>query len=317
MPYKHIPAMLNEVVHYMNCKPGNIYVDCTLGGSGHSRAILEKIMPDGLLIGIDQDINAIKNAHEVLKPYASNIRLFHGNYINLSEFLSELNIYAVDGILLDLGISLDQLESSGRGFSFKRDEPLDMRMNVEWNTKAEDLINDMEEQKLANILREYGEERWSRRIARNIVRARKLKKIRSGKELAQIIKDSVPAKASARQKIHPATRAFMALRIAVNKELENLALFMKKIISKDNCAILNSKGRVCVLSFHSLEDRIVKHHIKAMEKGCDCPPEIPKCVCNKKKVVQNLTRKVQRPTDREIAVNPMARSTKLRAAEKI
>ncbi|MCP4107019.1 MAG: 16S rRNA (cytosine(1402)-N(4))-methyltransferase RsmH [Desulfobacteraceae bacterium] len=317
MPYKHIPVMLNEVVHYMNCKPGNICVDCTLGGSGHSRAVLEKIMPDGLLIGIDQDINAIKNAQEILKPYASNIRLFHGNYANLPEFLSELDIHAVDGILLDLGISLDQLESSGRGFSFKRDEPLDMRMNVEWDIKAGDLVNGMEEQKLANVFREYGEERWAKRIARNIAKARKHKKISSSKELAQIVVDSVPAKASARQKIHPATRVFMALRIAVNKELENLTLFMKKIISKDNCAILNSKGRLCVLSFHSLEDRIVKHHIKAMEKGCDCPPEIPRCICNKKKVVQNLTRKVQRPSDREIAVNPMARSTKLRAAEKL
>lgn len=309
--------MLNEVVHYMNCKPGNVYADCTLGGSGHSRAILEKIMPDGLLIGIDQDINAIKNAYEVLKPYASNIRLFHGNFINLSEFLSELNIHAVDGILLDLGISLDQLESSGRGFSFRRDEPLDMRMNVEWNTKAEDLVNRMEEQSLANIFKEYGEERWARPIARNIVKARKLKKIRSSKELAQIARDSVPAKVSARQKIHPATRVFMALRIAVNKELENVALFMEKIISKGNCAILNSKGRLCTLSFHSLEDRIVKHHMKEMEKECICAPKIPKCVCNKKKIARTLTRKAQRPTEKEIAINPMARSTRLRAAEKI
>lgn len=310
MSYRHIPVMLSEIIYYLNCKPGKIYVDCTLGGSGHAKAICEKIVPGGLLIGIDQDKDAIRNAKKVLKPYWSNIRLFHDNFINLSAILSQLNIAAVDGILLDLGISLHQLESSGRGFSFKKDEPLDMRMNTESSIKAEDLINRAEEKNLVRIFKEYGEERWARRIARRIVESRRDKRIGSSKELAQIVCRAVPKRAA--QRIHPATRVFMALRIAVNKELERLDLFMKNAAD-----FLNPKGRLCVLSFHSLEDRIVKHRIKALEKGCICPPDFPECVCSKKRIVSALTRKVLRPTEEEIAINPMARSAKLRAIEKI
>jgi 16S rRNA (cytosine1402-N4)-methyltransferase len=223
-----------------------------------------------------------------------------------------LRIAAVDGILLDLGISLHQLESSGRGFSFNKEEPLDMRMNIEASTKAEDLINSMEEKSLRNIFQEYGEERWAGQIARKIVKQRQRKAIRSSAELAQIICDAVPKKASFNQKIHPATRVFMALRIAVNRELERLDLFMENVAD-----LLNPKGRLCVLSFHSLEDRIVKHRIKALEKTCVCPPDFPKCVCTQKKIARSLTKKVVRPTEDEIAINPMARSAKLRAAEKI
>lgn len=312
MPYYHIPVMLREVIHFLNCQPGKIYVDCTLGGCGHALAILEKIIPEGLLIGMDQDKDAIQNAKKVLKPYSLNIRLFHDNFIYLPERLSQLNIPAVDGILLDLGLSLHQLESSGRGFSFKRDEPLDMRMNTESSTKAEDLINCMGEENLRKIFWEYGEERWSRHIARKIVKERKRKPIKSSMQLARIVCDAIPKAAASGQRIHPATRVFMALRIAVNKELERLHSFME-----DAADILNPKGRLCVLSFHSLEDRIVKNRIKALEKGCTCPPDFPKCVCNKKSVVRVLTRKAQRPTKEEISANPMARSTRLRAAEKI
>jgi len=312
MPFKHIPVMLPQVLHYLNCKQGKIYVDCTLGGSGHARAICEKIVPDGVLIGIDQDIDAIQNATKVLKQYDLSIHLFHENFVHLPELLRQLSIAAVDGILLDLGISLHQLESSGRGFSFNKEEPLDMRMNIEASTKAEDLINSMEEKSLRNIFQEYGEERWAGQIARKIVKQRQRKAIRSSAELAQIICDAVPKKASFNQKIHPATRVFMALRIAVNRELERLDLFMENVAD-----LLNPKGRLCVLSFHSLEDRIVKHRIKALEKTCVCPPDFPKCVCTQKKIVRSLTKKVVRPTKDEIEINPMARSSKLRAFEKI
>jgi 16S rRNA (cytosine1402-N4)-methyltransferase len=304
--------MLPEVLYYLNCGPGKIYVDCTLGGSGHARAICSKIIPGGVFIGIDQDIDAIRNAKSVLKPFNLTIHLFHDNFVYLSEFLQQLKIDAVDGILLDLGISLHQLESSGRGFSFNKDEPLDMRMNAESSTKAEDLINSMEEKSLRKIFYKYGEERWAGQIAKRIVKQRRRKAIKSSRELAQIVRDAVPKKVSFNQKIHPATRTFMALRIAVNRELEMLELFMENVDD-----LLNPKGRLCVLSFHSLEDRIVKHRIKALGKGCICPPGLPECVCNKKPMVRILTKKVVRPAENEIAVNPMARSAKLRALEKI
>ncbi len=312
MPYKHISVMKNEAIYYLNCKPGKIYVDCTLGGSGHSKVICEKIIPDGILIGIDQDKDAIKNAKKVLQPYCSKLHLFHDSFINLPAILSELNIPAVDGILLDLGLSLHQLESSGRGFSFKKDEPLDMRMNMESSVKAEDLINKMDEKGLKKIFREYGEERRARQIAQKIVRARKLKPITSSKQLSLIVCDAVGKKALFTQKIHPATRVFMALRIAVNSELEILDSFMEKVAD-----FLQPGGRLCVISFHSLEDRIAKHRIKALERECVCPPDFPKCICSEKKVVHILTRKVVRPTKEEVEANPMARSAKLRACEKI
>ena len=303
--------MAEEVIFYLNCRPGKIYVDGTLGGSGHARLICEKIIPGGVLIGIDQDQEAIRNAKKVLKPFDLTVHLFHDNFINLPDILHQLNISAVDGILLDLGISLHHLASSGRGFSFRKDEPLDMRMDVTSHTQAKDLINTLEEKDLKKLFKTYGEERWAVRIARHIVKKRSLQAIRSSAQLAQIICEAVPGQAH-RQKIHPATRVFMALRIAVNRELERLDQFMANA-----AGLLQPAGRLCILSFHSLEDRIVKKQIKALEKSCVCPPDFPKCVCNRKSVVRSLTKKVVRPTADEIAVNPMARSTKLRAVEKI
>jgi 16S rRNA (cytosine1402-N4)-methyltransferase len=303
---------LRETVDYLNCKPGKIYVDCTLGGSGHAKAICKKIAPEGFFIGIDQDNDSIRNAAKILKPYESIVRIFHDNFVNLPAILGQLNISAVDGILLDLGISLHQIESGRRGFSFKKDEPLDMRMNTASGPTAEDLINSTSEEDLRHIFKTYGEERWAGQIARRIIRGRGQKKISSSKELAQIVCDAVPKRALQHQRIHPATRVFMALRIAVNKELERLEAFMENVVD-----LLNPKGRLCVLSFHSLEDRIVKQRIKILEKGCTCPPDFPKCVCNKKRVIRILTPKVVRPTKEEIAVNPRARSTRLRAIEKL
>ncbi|MBW2055849.1 MAG: 16S rRNA (cytosine(1402)-N(4))-methyltransferase RsmH, partial [Deltaproteobacteria bacterium] len=272
VPFKHIPVMLPQALCYLNCIPGKIYVDCTLGGSGHARAICKKITPGGFFIGIDQDIDAVRNAKKVLTPFDVTIHLFHDNFIYLPELLQQLKIDAVDGILLDLGISLHQLESSGRGFSFNKDEPLDMRMNITSGTTAGDLINGMEEKNLKKIFYNFGEERWAGKIAKRIVTQRRRKPIRSSRELAQIVCDAVPKKVSYKQKIHPATRTFMALRIAVNKELEMLDGFMENVAD-----LLNPNGRLCVLSFHSLEDRIVKHRMKALEKGCICPPGLPEC----------------------------------------
>ncbi len=312
MRYRHIPAMPKEVDYYLNCQPGKIFVDGTIGGCGHAGKICEKILPQGLLIGIDQDMDAIANAEKILGIYASNIRLFHGNFIHLPDYLSQLKIAAVDGILLDLGVSLHQIENSGRGFSFRADEPLDMRMDKQSGETAENLINNLAAEDLRNLFKDYGEERWAKQIAHKIVKARTQKKIRTSKQLAQMVIDAIPGHALSKQKIHPATRVFMALRIAVNQELDRLKTFMDQAVG-----FLNPGGRLCVLSFHSLEDRIVKHRLKALEKGCSCPPQLPRCVCGQIPQVSILTKKVVRPSTEEVIANPMARSTRLRAAEKL
>ena len=312
MSYRHTPAMLKEVISCLNCRPGKTYVDGTLGGSGHAGAICDKIAPGGVFIGIDQDIDAIKHAKATLQNYDLQIHILHGNFIRLPEFLSQLGINKVDGILLDLGLSQNQLERSGRGFSFKKDEPLDMRMDIRSPQTAEHLVNKLALEDLQTIFKDYGEERWAKRIAGNLVGIRQKKKIRTSKQLAQIVSDSIPRGVTAKQKIHPATRVFMALRIAVNQELDNLKEFMEYAMD-----YLNPGGRLCVLSFHSLEDRIVKQRLKTLEKGCTCPPRLPQCVCGQKPQIRILTKKVVRPTDAEIAANPMARSTRLRAAEKL
>ncbi len=312
LEYKHISVMPAESIYYLNCRPGKTFVDCTLGASGHAAAILNKITPGGLLIGIDQDIDAIKNAKKTLKPFKANIRLFNDNFINLPSILSELNISSVDGIMIDLGISLHQLKASGRGFSFNKDEPLDMRMDIRSDTRAEDLVNGCGEKQLADIFREYGDEHRAHYIARKIITERKQRAIKTSKQLADIVKSATPAKQRFKYKIHPATRVFMSLRIAVNRELERLELFMNNVPN-----VLSQKGRICVLSFHSLEDRIVKRSFKAMEAECICPPGFPQCVCSQKKSIRILTKKIVRPSETEIAENPLARSAGLRAAEKI
>jgi len=312
MPYRHIPAMQREVLQYLNCRSGKTYVDGTLGGAGHARSILEKIGPRGLLIAIDQDIDAIENAEESLKAFKTKIRLFRGNFIQLPDALSQFGIDGVDGILLDLGLSLHQIKASGRGFSFQLDEPLDMRMNIETKETAADIINRAPEQALKKIFKSYGEERWSGKIAKKIVAERSREAIGTSKKLAEIVMAAVPRGAMQRQRIHPATRVFMALRIAVNKELERLEAFMDVASN-----LLNPTGRLCVISYHSLEDRIIKHRIRALEKGCQCPGDFPQCVCGRERQVKNLTRKPIRPTAQEIEDNPMARSARLRAAEKL
>jgi 16S rRNA (cytosine1402-N4)-methyltransferase len=304
--------MLNEVIEYLNCRPGKCYVDCTVGGAGHSSAILEKIKPDGLLVGIDQDADAIQNAVHVLKSDISNVRLIHDNYVNLPNILSQLNIRSVDGIIADLGLSFNQLENSGRGFSFQKTEPLDMRMDASCGITAADIVNNDTEENLERIFKSYGEERWARRIARRIVALRAGQRIETSKELADIVCDAIPKQSMHKRRKHPATKVFMALRIAVNNELEILESFIAGAVD-----LLNPGGRICFLSFHSLEDRIVKRQFRELEGKCICPPDFPKCVCDQKQIVRILTRKVVRPTEEEVSINPMARSASLRVAEKM
>lgn len=317
--YRHVSVMPEEVLHYLKCRPGQTVVDCTVGGGGHSREILQRIVPEGMLIGIDQDRDALRHAERVLSPWSANLRLLHGNFSRISDLLESIGIRSVDGILADLGISLYHIEASGRGFSFSRNEPLDMRMNTETDVTAEMLVNTLSEEQLKRIFRDYGEERWAGRIARAIVEERKTGNIHSSLALADVVRKAVPApkkkpkaKHGDSRRIHPATRVFMALRIAVNSELDHVSAFMAQAPG-----LLNPGGRLCVLSFHSLEDRIVKHRMKSLEKGCNCPPGIPVCTCDGKKVMKVLTRKACRPTAGEVGRNPMARSTILRAAEKL
>ena len=311
MPYFHVPVMLGEVIDYLNLRPGKIYVDCTVGGAGHSRAICNGIKPGGILIGVDQDDTAIKNAKKVIKKEDFTLHLFHSNFARLPEILEKINISAVDGILLDLGTSLHQLKASGRGFTFEKDEPLDMRMNTESGVTAEELINESSKADLEDIFKNFGEERWYRRIAQRIVKSRKINRITSSGQLSKIVCSAVPQKAFGKR-IHPATKIFMSLRIAVNKELERLEEFLGFVVD-----LLNPGGRLCALSFHSLEDRIVKHTFKMLAKDCICPPKIPLCVCNNKRTVKVLTRKALCPMDEETRNNPRARSVKLRVIEKL
>lgn len=312
MAYRHVSAMLHEAITCLACRPGGTYVDCTLGGAGHAAAICAQIMPDGMLIGIDQDSEAIDNARTRLAPFAAIVHLFHGNFVRLPDYLNQLQIDAVDGILLDLGLSQHQLESSGRGFTFQKDEPLDMRMDKRSRKRAEDLINQLSEEQLVRIFQEFGEERWSRRIARGIVSTRRNNPIHTTGQLVKIVREAVPGRAAAQQKIHPATRVFMALRIAVNQELEVLEQFLS-----DGIDLLKAHGRMCVLSFHSLEDRLVKQRFKQFASKCTCPPGLPQCICGGVATVKLITKKVQRPTAQEVALNPMARSTRLRCVEKL
>ncbi|MFZ0134198.1 MAG: 16S rRNA (cytosine(1402)-N(4))-methyltransferase RsmH [Desulfobacterales bacterium] len=312
MRYHHVSAMPDEVIDYLNCRPGLIYADCTLGGAGHALGVCQKIVPGGTLIGIDQDFDAVENAHDVLKRCRAHVHIVHDNFVNLPGILDRLRIPAVDGLLLDLGLSLHQIEAGGRGFSFTRDEPLDMRMNAASGVTAAQIVNQESEADLAAIFKRYGEERHARSIARKIAVERKKEAIRSSRHLARIVIAALPARARHGRKIHPATRVFMALRIAVNRELDRLEEFLAFAID-----YLNPGGRLCVLSFHSLEDRIVKQRFVALARGCTCPPGFPLCVCGKLPQARIVTRKVVRPQPQEVDANPMARSTRLRVLEKL
>jgi 16S rRNA (cytosine1402-N4)-methyltransferase len=245
----HVTAMLEEAVDMLACRSGQIVVDGTLGGSGHARRICGRIGPDGVFIGIDQDHDAIARARSLLPADKPRVHIIHGNFVDLPLYLSDLNINAVDSILIDIGLSLHQIEASGRGFSFNRDEPLDMRMDIRSGTTAADLLASLTEKELSLLFKRYGEERWAARVARHLVARRKSCAVTTSGQLARLVVEAVPGSAARKQKIHPATRVFMALRIAVNRELEVLDQFLETAV-----ALLHPGGRLCVLSFHSLED---------------------------------------------------------------
>lgn len=308
----HRPVMLAEVIKALNLKSGGVYVDCTVGGGGHSREILKLTAPDGILIGLDQDPFALRQAKNYLAEYQERARLFNENFVNLPQLLKNLQIQEVNGLLYDLGASSRQLDDPGRGFSYLADVPLDMRMDPTGPVSARDLVNALSAQELADIFWRYGEERWAKRIAALIVAERERRRIETTGQLVAIIKRAIPARAR-RGGPHPAKRTFQALRIVVNRELDVLAQSLKGAIP-----FLKTGGRICVLSFHSLEDRIVKKTFQDMSAGsCKCPPGLPVCVCGRGGSLQIITRRPLTPAPEEIASNPRARSARLRVAEKV
>ena len=312
MAFEHTSVMPKEVQKYLQLKPGNTCVDCTLGGSGHAMQSVKAILPTGKFIGIDQDTDAIANAKIIFKDHPQNTFLIHDNFVNLPDILESLEVEGADGIILDLGLSLNQLKNSKRGFSFQKNENLDMRMDTRGQLTAMEIVNSFNEKDLADIFYKYGEERMSRKIAKNIVKEREKKPINTSDILAQIVKKSIPAKISFKKKIHPATKVFQALRIYVNKELEYLEIFMKNIPD-----LLNKNGRLVVISFHSLEDRIVKKQIKSFEAGCTCPRELPRCACGFEQKLKSVFKKPLTPSLEEINLNPMARSAKMRVSKRV
>lgn len=303
--------MIKEVVESLRCRAGGVYVDGTVGGGGHAFAILEQSEPAGMLIGIDRDEEALAAAASRLRGFGRRQILVKGNYVDIAAILAGLKIQFVDGILLDLGVSSHQLEESGRGFSFTQEGPLDMRMDSDQDFTAGDLVNNFAESELARIIRDYGEERMAGRIARAIVRKRSRAPITTTTELAAIVRQAVPAPYG-RQKIHPATRTFQAIRIAVNDELTDLPRAIESGIG-----VLAGGGRFSIIAFHSLEDRIVKNEFRGREGGCICPPRLPVCICQRKAVLKVLTKKPLRPGPEELVGNPRARSARLRTAERI
>lgn len=310
MEFKHVSVLLEECIEALNIKEDGIYVDGTLGGAGHSSHIIKRLSSKGLLIGIDQDKDALAAAKERLSIY-KNVRFVHNNFYDIAHILDELNISKIDGILMDLGVSSYQLDNAERGFSYMADAPLDMRMNRESNFSAYDVVNTYSEDDLNRIIRDYGEEKFSRRIAKFIVEERQKKAVETTLQLVDIIKAAIPAKAR-REGPHPAKRTFQAIRIEVNRELE----ILNKAI-EDGISRLNVGGRMAIITFHSLEDRIIKNKFKELANPCTCPSDFPKCVCGKEPSIRIISRKPIEPSEEEIEVNPRSRSAKLRVAEKI
>lgn len=307
---EHISVLLNECIENLNINPSGIYVDGTLGLGGHSKEILKRLTT-GRLIGIDRDQSAIERTSERLSEYADKMTLVHGNFKDVAKILDELGIDAVDGMLFDLGVSSPQLDEAERGFSYMKDAPLDMRMDSSSSLTAFDLVNGFDEQELKRIIRDYGEERYAAKIARKICEYREHREIKTTIELSNVIRSAMPA-AALREKQHPAKRTFQAIRIAVNDELAAVDEMMRTAPDK-----LKPGGRLCVISFHSLEDRIVKTGIAARENGCTCPREAPVCVCGFVRTLKSVQRKPILPGEDELTSNPRSRSAKLRVAERV
>ena len=302
----HIPVLLREVIENLAIQPGGRYIDCTLGGGGHTQAILESSSPGGQVLGIDADPEAIRSVEDRLASYAKSMLLVNENFINLRDICVKYDFLPVHGILFDLGLSSQQLDEGERGFSFQHDSPLDMRFNPGQKLSAADIVNKFSETRLAEILKVYGEETNSRQIARKIVRRRP---ILTSAELAEVVEEAVGGRYG---KIHPATRTFQALRIAVNNEMENLELALNQALG-----LLGFRGRLVVISYHSLEDRIVKQFMQKESRDCICPPEVLKCSCGHKANLKIITKKIVTPSSCETELNPRSRSAKLRAAERI
>lgn len=310
MEFKHVSVLLNECIEGLKIKENGIYVDGTLGGGGHSSEILKNLSDEGLLIGIDQDKDALKAASARLQNY-KNVKYVHNNFYNIDSILNELGIEKIDGMLMDLGVSSYQLDTGDRGFSYMQDAPLDMRMNRENSLSAYDVVNNYDEEEIYRIIRDYGEEKFAKRIARFIVENREKKAIETTLELVDIIKAAIPAKAR-REGPHPAKRTFQAIRIEVNSELS----ILNKAI-EDGVNRLNKGGRMAIITFHSLEDRIVKIKFKELATACTCPKEFPICVCGGKAKVKIISRKAIEPSKEEVDENPRSRSAKLRVIERI
>lgn len=310
MEFNHISVLLQETVDNLHVREGKIYVDGTLGGAGHSTEILKRMNGNGRLIGIDQDEAAIKTAEERLKPYKDAVTIVRDNYCNMKKVLSELGIEKVDGIVLDLGVSSYQLDTVERGFSYREDASLDMRMDQRQAKTAKDIVNQYSEMELFKIIRDYGEDKFAKNIAKHIVRAREEKKIETTLELAEIVKGAIPMKVRATGG-HPAKRTFQAIRIELNHELDVLRNTLDDMIE-----LLNEDGRLCIITFHSLEDRIVKNSFKEAENPCVCPPNFPICVCRKKSKGKVISRKPILPGDAELEQNKRSKSAKLRVFER-
>lgn len=309
--FHHVSVMPDEVLRFLKPRPGGIYLDGTLGGGGHAQLILQQCSPGGILYGIDQDQEALAAAGQRLASFGEACRLIHGNFSNLGHYLNERGCLGLDGFIMDLGVSSHQLDSGLRGFSFQHDAPLDMRMDSSCGIAAADLLNEKTEAELERIIREYGEERWARRIAAFIVKAREKAPVETTFQLVDIVKGAVP-KAKWEDRIHPATRTFQALRIAVNQELESLESGLRAAL---DC--LKPTGCGVVISFHSLEDRIVKQIFREYATGCICPRQLPVCVCGNQPRVRILTGKPLSAHEDETSENPRSRSAKLRAVEKL
>ncbi|MDI6799323.1 MAG: 16S rRNA (cytosine(1402)-N(4))-methyltransferase RsmH [Actinomycetota bacterium] len=311
MANEHIPVLLKESLFYLDPKPGNRIIDATLGRAGHALAIIEKILPDGKLLGIDKDNSSLMRARAILEDYKDDVHLVKGDFKDIGRLAPKAGFDEVDGILMDLGLSSPQLDEAERGFSYRFDAPIDMRMDKDQGLSAFEVINEYSKEDLAKVIKEYGEERWASRIADFIVRARERSPIRSTFELVEIIKAAIPASAR-RRGGHPAKQTFQAIRIEVNRELESLAVALKGAVKS-----LARGGRLVVISYHSLEDRMVKEFFNELSLGCDCPKSLPACVCNKRPVLKILTKKLIVAGEEEILKNPRSKSAKLRAAEKI
>jgi 16S rRNA (cytosine1402-N4)-methyltransferase len=310
MEFSHYSVLLGESIEALNIKPDGVYVDGTLGGGGHSLEIAKRLTT-GRLIAIDRDNRALVRAGERLKDYADKITYVHGNFGDLGSILDSRGLNAVDGMIFDLGVSSPQLDEAERGFSYMADAPLDMRMDETESLTAHEIVNTWSEDRLKRILYDFGEERYAPRIATAICREREKKEISTTLELADIIRGAMPA-AALREKQHPAKRSFQAIRIAVNGELEAISSMMEAAAEH-----LAPGGRLCVISFHSLEDRIVKNAIGSREKGCTCPREAPVCTCGFVQTLKSVTRKPITASERELDENPRSRSAKLRVAERV